>query len=138
VIIIDTNVLSELMQSESHRAVRHWARHVNASERFTTSVTVAEVRYGIERLPEGRRKEALRTRADGVFAAFGHQILSFDADAATYYPAVVIARDTAGRPIETFDAQIAAVCRAHGAALATRNVEDFEGLDLELVDPWRV
>jgi len=135
-IIIDTNVLSELMRPPRNQAVREWMRDQSMEERYTTSVTLAEISYGTERLPEGRRKTLLQTGAEAAFAAFQGQILPFDLAAAMHYASIAATRDAIGRPIGPFDAQIAAICRAHGAALATRTVKDFEGLGLELVDPW--
>jgi predicted nucleic acid-binding protein len=137
VIVFDTNVVSELMRSEPSPAVVDWVRARPASELYTTSITLAEIRYGIERLPDGRRKQLLKTVADEVFAAFEEQVLPFDAEAAASYAAVVSERDRAGSPIDGFDAQIAAICRSHGAALATRNLKDFHGTGIEVLDPWQ-
>jgi predicted nucleic acid-binding protein len=136
-IVFDTIVVSELMRSRPSPAVVDWVRSQAASELFTTSITVAEVRYGIERLPEGSRKQLLRTTADEVFASFEEQVLPFDADAGRVYATVVTERDRAGLPIDGFDAQIAAICRSHGAALATRNLKDFLGTGIEMLDPWQ-
>lgn len=94
------------------------------------------VLYGIARLPEGHRKELLRTTASEVFAAFEGQVLPFDSGAAVHYAQVVGGRDNLGLPIDGFDAQIAAICRAHRAALATRNVKDFRHIGVNLIDPW--
>jgi predicted nucleic acid-binding protein len=137
VIVFDTNVISELMRSEPSLAVVDWVRSRPVSELYTTSITLAEVRYGIERLPNGSRKQLLRTVADEVFATFEEQVLPFDAEAATRYAAVVSERDRAGLPIDGFDAQIAAICRSHGAVLATRNLKDFHGTGIEVLDPWQ-
>lgn len=135
-IIVDTNVVSELMTPSPTSAVRDWVRARGGRKLRTTSVTLAEIRYGIERLPDGRRKELLRTTADALFASFADQVLPFDAAAAAQYALIVTQRDRAGLPIDGFDAQIAAICRAHGAALATRNVRDFRQTGVELIDPW--
>jgi toxin FitB len=136
-IIVDTNVVSELMKSSPSEPVIEWVRARTGSELFTTSITLAEILYGIARLPDGRRKELLRTTASGVFAAFEDQVLPFDSSAATPYADVVEGRDQIGLPIDGFDAQIASICRAHGAALATRNVKDFRQTDVNLIDPWQ-
>ena len=136
-IIVDTNVVSELMKSSPSEPVIEWVRARTGSELFTTSITLAEILYGIARLPDGRRKELLRTTASEVFAAFEDQVLPFDSRAATHYAEVVVGRDQLGLPIDGFDAQIASICRAHGAALATRNVKDFRHTDVKLIDPWR-
>lgn len=135
-IIVDTNVASELMKPAPAPAVQDWVRARGGRELYTTSITLAEIRYGIERLPDGRRKELLRSTADDVFIAFEDQILPFDAAAATEYASIVTHRDRAGLPIDGFDAQIASICRFRGAALATRNVRDFQGTGIDLIDPW--
>ena len=136
-IIIDTNVVSELMKPSPSAAVIEWVRARTGSELYTTSITLAEILYGIARLPDGRRKELLRTTASDVFAAFEDQVLPFDSSAATHYAEVVGGRDQIGLPIDGFDGQIASICRAHGAALATRNLRDFRHTDVTLIDPWQ-
>ncbi|MGH3545190.1 MAG: type II toxin-antitoxin system VapC family toxin [Mycobacteriales bacterium] len=136
-IIVDTNVVSELMKPSPYPGVQNWIRARHGSRLHTTSITVAEIRYGIERLPAGRREDVLVTTADKVFAAFSDQILPFDAAAAIRYSVIVAARDRSGEPIDGFDAQIAAMCRTHGATLATRNLKDFYLTGIELADPWQ-
>ncbi len=135
-IIVDTNVLSELMRPSPSELVGAWVSSHNPRELCTSAITLAEVRYGIERLPAGERKRLLGSTADAVFAAFVEQVLPFDHAAAAIYPSVVAGREQAGKPIDGFNAQIASICRARGAALATRNRRDFEGLGVELIDPW--
>jgi len=135
-IIVDTNVVSELMKPSPAAQVIEWVRARNGRELVTTSITLAEILYGIARLPDGRRKEVLRTTASEVFAAFDDQVLPFDSSAAKHFAEVVGHRDELGLPIDGFDAQIASICRAHGAALATRNVKDFRQTDVQLIDPW--
>ena len=136
-IVLDTNVLSELMRREPAREVVDWVRAQPPNLLCTTAVNVAEVRYGIRRLPRGRRRSTLHEAADEVFSTFADVILPFAATAADHYATVVVERERAGAPISGFDAQIAAICRDHSATLATRNVADFQGLGLSLVDPWR-
>ncbi len=135
-IVLDSNVLSELMRGAPSAAVVDWIHAQPADELCTTAVSVAEIRYGIARLAAGRRQTLLRTAADEVFAAFAEYVLPFDADAARHYAGVVVERERAGVPISGFDAQIAATCRSHLAALATRNTNDFERLGLDLHNPW--
>lgn len=135
-IVLDTNVVAELMRPSPSPLVITWLRSRRAATLYTTAVTLAEVRYGIERLPDGRRKQQLRRAADNVFAAFPDQVLAFDAAAAVAYADVVARRERTGSPIGGFDAQIAAVCRVHDAPLATRNVKDFHGIGVDTVDPW--
>ncbi|MGO9660857.1 MAG: type II toxin-antitoxin system VapC family toxin [Acidimicrobiales bacterium] len=135
-IVVDTNVVSELMKVEPSAAVRAWVLTHSPHELRVTAITVAEVLYGIERLPKGKRRTALRDAAVEVFSRFPEDILSFGAAAATVYPQVVDHRERRGAPISGFDAQIAAICRAHSASLATRNGRDFAELGVELIDPW--
>jgi predicted nucleic acid-binding protein len=136
VIILDTNVVSELMCAAPSEAVRGWVQAQSPTRVGTTSVTLAEVRCGIARLADGRRKDLLLAAAEEVFTTFADRVLAFDGAAAVHYAEVVLARAGAGTPINGFDAQIAAVCRSHQGTLATRNISDFDGLGLELVDPW--
>lgn len=136
-IVLDTNVVSELMRPAPSPIVEAWVRGHRAAELYTTSITVAEIRYGIERLPDGRRKDLLRSTAMDIFSAFADQILPFDVGAAPQYAQTVSYRERAGAPIDGFDAQIASICRANGAALATRNKRDFAKTSINLIDPWR-
>lgn len=125
-IVVDTNVLSELMRPAPATVVQEWVRGHDARQLCTTAITVAEVRYGIERLTDGRRKELLRAAAVEIFEMFAEQVLPFDLAAAEEYALVVTQRDRLGLPIDGFDAQIAAICRVRGVPLATRNLADFE------------
>jgi predicted nucleic acid-binding protein len=135
-IVLDTNVVSELMRPDPAPGVARWVRERDRRELLTTAITVAEVRHGVARLPDGRRKQALLAAADEVFSAFGDQVLPVDAAAAVHYADIASGRERAGKPIAGFDALIAAVCRSQGAALATRNVADFGGTGIEVIDPW--
>lgn len=135
-IIVDTNVVSELIKVAPDVSVEQWAGGRRTTELHTTSITVAEIRYGIERLPAGRRRTALEVAAIEVFRDFGDRVLPFDRAAATPYASIVAGRERAGSPIHISDAQIAAICRVHGASLATRNIRDFRGAGIELINPW--
>lgn len=135
-IVVDTNVISEVMRPSPSRVVQDWMTTRSRERRCATAVTLAEIRYGIERLPAGRRRALLEAAAEEIFVTFEARILAFDAAAAVHYASIASAREATGRPVEPFDAQIAAICRAHGAALATRNVKDFAGLGVDLIDPW--
>jgi predicted nucleic acid-binding protein len=136
VIVADTNVVSELMRVEPSPATRAWVLAQGHHELRITAITVAEILYGIERLPNGKRKATLRQAAVEVFGRFTEDVLPFDAAAATVYPEIVDHRDRQGTPISGYDAQIAAICRAHDARLATRNEKDFAGVGVELINPW--
>lgn len=136
-IILDTNVLSELMKSKPAEAVSTWASAEPASSLYVTAITQAEVLYGIELLPMGRRRSAIEEAANAMFAEdFEARILAFGSDAATAYAKIVASRRNVGRPISQLDAQIAAIARATGARLATRNSADFDGCELSLINPW--
>ncbi len=135
-IVVDTNVISELMKSSPADSVRDWMLGQRQAELFTTSITVAEILYGIERLPDGQRKDMLRTAATEIFAAFENHVLPFGREEAVAYASLVQRRDLLGLPINGFDAQIASICAAHHATLATRNGKDFEHSGITLVDPW--
>ena|SRR5215471_11336205 len=135
-IVVDTNVASELMRPAASERVRDWMRGQAPDDLYTSAITVAEIRYGIERLPEGTRKVELRAAAVEVFGAFADRVLAFDAAAAEQYSLIVSGRERLGIPIEGFDAQIAAICRVHEAALATRNVSDFQETGIGVINPW--
>lgn len=136
-IVLDTNVLSELMRSDPAEAVLHWIDSQAAEELFTSAITMAEILHGIERLPDGKRKHNLQTHALAMFEDdFVDRILAFDAYAAMHYSKLVTAREKSGKPVGLADAQIAAICRAQHARLATRNVKDFEGTGVTIINPW--
>lgn len=135
-IVADTNVVTELMRPEPAGAVVAWVRSQPAREVHTTAVTVAEVLYGIERLPDGRRKDLLARTAREVFDAFADRVLPFDGAAAECYGAILAAREASGTPMSGFDAQIAAICASRSAEFATRNTSDFTGVGIDLVEPW--
>jgi toxin FitB len=137
VIVLDTNVVSELMRPLPDAAVATWVGRQTRGSLVTTAITVAEIRFGLARLPEGRRAAGLRQLADEVLEAFPGQVLPFDTAAARLYGDIAAVRERSGRPVDALDAQIAAICRVHAAALATRNTRDFTGTGVELLDPWR-
>jgi len=136
VIVVDTDVIAELMRPEPHKAVVRWSLAQAAGDLYTTAITLAEILYGIERLPPGRRKTLLRETAAEVFTAFADHVLPFDTGAAAAYSLIVDAREQLGRPIGGFDAQIASICRSGSSTLATRNTRDFEHTGIDLLDPW--
>ena len=135
-IVLDTNALSELMRPSPDPHFLRWWESMTNQVLHTTSISVAEIELGVERLPRGRSKELLRTAVSGVFASFSSEILSFDRRSAEAYAQVVVERTGAGRPIDGFNAQIAAICRVNQATLVTRNAKDFVGTGIELLSPW--
>ncbi|MGH3252605.1 MAG: type II toxin-antitoxin system VapC family toxin [Trebonia sp.] len=130
--------MSELMRPQPADRVREWIGGRRADEFGTTAITVAEIRHGIERLPDGHRRESLLSAATDLFTAFGDLIHPFDAAAAPWFARIMARRARLGLPIEGFDAQIAAICRTRGVALATRNVKDFRETGIDIIDPWSV
>lgn len=135
-IVVDTNVASELMRRAPDAGVVRWVRSARPDDLWTTAVTVAEILVGLARLPVGRRRDTLHRAVREVFRAFDDRVLGFDAAAADHYAEIVVARERSGAPIAGFDAQVAAIARRHGATVATRNTRDFVGTGVELVDPW--
>jgi len=136
-ILLDTNVISELVRPAPDPAVLAYVRALAPETAFTAAVCEAEINYGLARLPAGRRREDLAARIATLFASgFQNQILPFDSLCASHYGAIRSAREAAGRPITVEDAMIAATACAHGATVATRNVDDFQGCGAEVVDPW--
>lgn len=137
-LILDTNVISEIMQSLPTPCVMEWWSQQQANELFTTTVTLAEILYGIELLPRGKRRDKLLAEAEAMFAQdFAGRILPFDEEAARAFAEIAAGRRAQGRPIAEFDAQIAAIARSRRAVLATRNAADFEDCGLRLANPWQ-
>lgn len=136
-IVLDTNVLSELLRRQPAAAVLAWFSRQPAQSLYTSAVTQAEMLLGVELLPAGARRRQLESALLAMFDAdFSARIWAFDELAAVHYPKLVGARRAAGRPMTQFDAQIAAIASAKGAAVATRNTGDFEGCGLVLHNPW--
>lgn len=138
-IIVDTNVISELTRQRPAPRVLSWLDSLAADDVATTAITAAELLYGVERLPDGRRKTDLFAAVHGLLSNdFQGRILAFDDQAASRYAVIVAHRERLGRSIGFADAQIAAVCRAIGATLATRNTDDFEETGVDLINPWKL
>jgi toxin FitB len=137
VIILDTNVLSELSRQVPSEEVISWLDAQPADETATTAVTVGELLYGVARLPEGRRKAKLTEAVHGMLDDdLRGRVEPFDATAAAHYAVIVSGREKIGRPISMADAQIASICRKLQATLATRNSRDFEDTGIGIIDPW--
>ena len=137
-IVLDTNVISELMSAQASTTVRRWvARQRALSPLCITAITVAEILYGIELLPRGKRRDSLLQETETMFREdIVHKILVFDERAAREFSTIAAARRRRGRPISTLDAQIAAIALANGATLATRDRSGFEDCGVRLVNPW--
>ena len=136
-ILLDTNVLSELMRPTPSPAVESWMGSQPAAGVFISAITEAELRYGLALLPESRRQKRLVAQAEAMLAEdFAGRILPFDSPAASAYARIAAARRLSGRRISQADAQIAAIAASRGASLATRNVADFVDCGIDIVDPW--
>lgn len=136
-ILLDTNILSELMRPAPEPAVEQWLAAQPDASVFISAITEAELRYGAALLPTGKRRTALVAEIEAMLEEiFGGRILPFDSSAAQAFAVLASERRQAGRPISQADAQVAAVARSRGASLATRNVEDFEGCGIEVINPW--
>jgi predicted nucleic acid-binding protein len=137
-LILDTNVLSELMRPVPDAQVLDWAQTKNRDEVYTTAINEAEILYGLELLPKGKKRDELMLAVEATFYRdmAGH-ILEFDSDAARTYAQIAASRRKRGRPISYSDAQIAAIVQSHGAMLATRDVSDFAECGIRTVNPWK-
>jgi len=137
-IVVDTNVLSELMRMRPEPAVLRWFGKQSHTELFTTSISQAELFYGLYLLPLGKRRDKLVVEAETIFNVdFADRVLPFEDASARQFAAIAAARRSKGRPIIDLNAQIAAIACTHHAAVATRNVRDFENCGIKLVDPWQ-
>ena len=136
-IVLDTNVVIELTRPVPNPVVVDWVRQREGPYMFITSVTVGELHYGLELMPGGRRRESHRAAVESQLRlAYGGRVLPFDADAARHYAEILATKRRAGRPLQAHDTMIAAIARSLGMAVATRNVRDFEGVGVEVIDPW--
>ncbi len=138
-VLLDTNVVSELMRKVPDPVVAVWAAGHRLEDLFFSAVGEAELRYGVAILPAGQRRETLLSDIERMMdEAFGSRVLPFDSGAARAYADIAAMRRSAGRPVGPADCQIAAIARSRHMAVATRNVRDFEDVDIEVVDPWAV
>lgn len=136
-IIIDTNVISELFRPAPAKQVETWFADQDGANLYFTTIGEAELRHGVAILPSGKRRTALTRAIEGILEEdFRDRILPFDRPAASAYAAIAAERRDLGRPISQFDCQIAAIARAHGASVATRNTSDYESCRVYLLNPW--
>jgi hypothetical protein len=139
VVLLDTNVVSELMRPKPAQAVLDWFAAQDSTKLFFSAVSEAELRTGAAILPAGKRRDRLTATIDIMITEdFAGRVLPFDSAAAKAYAALAASRRAAGQPIMEADCQIAAIARVRGAAVATRNVRDFEGCNIVIVDPFHV
>jgi predicted nucleic acid-binding protein len=136
VILLDTNVLSELVKPQPDPRVVNWTRRTAAALAVPT-IAVAEMAFGIEKLVEGRRCDELLDALRRLVSEFADRLLDFNVSAAWAYGRILASARRAGRPMALPDALIAAIAQANGCALATRNIKDFAAIEVELVDPWQ-
>jgi len=136
-IILDTNVISELMRAIPDPAVVGWLAAQPLPELATTTINLAEIRHGLARLPFGRRRRDLEMKFNSfALRGFANRILDFDTTAADVYGDLVVARERGGRRLEGFDGLIAAIAKSRALPIATRNTEDFEGCGIDTINPW--
>jgi predicted nucleic acid-binding protein len=137
-IILDTNVVSEAMKPEPHPAVRAWLNDQAADTLYLSSVTLAELLFGIGALPTGKRKDMLAQTLDGLMGLFRDRVLPFDIDAARYYAGLAVAAKTGGRGFPTPDGYIAAIAASRGFIVASRETAPFEAAGISVINPWEV
>lgn len=135
-IVLDTHVVSEAMKAAPNPAVRAWLDEQVVETLYLSSVTLAELLFGIGTLPAGRRKNALTQTLDGLLALFGDRVLVFDTEAARHYADLAVMARAAGKGFPTPDGYIAAIANARGFAVATRDVAPFQAANLNVINPW--
>lgn len=136
-IILDTNIVSEMLRAAPEPRVEAWLAAQDGGQVYLTATSEAELRYGVAILADSKRRTALAEAIDAMLREdFRDRILPFDSAAAETYAVIAAGRREVGRPISQFDCQIAAIGRAQGAAVATRNTRDFDGCGIEMIDPW--
>lgn len=136
-IILDTNVVSEILRPAPEQHVIDWLAAQDGANIYLTAITEAELRHGVAILPEGKRRDGMAVMIDQIIREdFASRVLPFDSPAAEAFAAIGAARRTIGLPIIHADCQIAAIARVHGAAVATRNTPDFADCGIDLINPW--
>ena len=137
-VVLDTNVISEAMKPEPHAAVRAWLNQQAAETLYLSSVTVAELLFGIAALPTGKRKELLSLALDGALEMFCDRILPFDLDAARHYAELALTARSLGRGFPTPDGYIAAIAASRRFIVASRDTAAFEAAKVQVINPWLV
>lgn len=135
-IVLDTNVVSEAMKPEPNPAVRAWLNEQVAETLYLSSVTLAELLFGIGALPNGKRKKGLGEALDGLLELFGERVLMFDTEAARHYAELAVKARTAGKGFPTPDGYIGAIAASKGFIVATRDTSPFEAVGLTVINPW--
>ena len=135
-IVLDTNVVSEAMKATPNPVVLAWLDEQAAETLYLSSVTLAELLFGIGVLPAGRRKEALAQMLDGLLALFEDRVLAFDTAAARRYADLAVTARAVGKGFPTPDGYIAAIAKARGFTVATRDVAPFKAVGLNVINPW--
>jgi predicted nucleic acid-binding protein len=136
-IILDTNLVSEPLKPLPHPGVVHWLNAQEPTTLFITSINLAELLAGVETMPQGKRRDALALAlANQVGALFEDRVLNFDVRAAQCFAACLAGAQAQGNPVGFADCAIAAIAKTKGVMVATRNVRDFLGLGVEVIDPW--
>ena len=136
-IVLDTNVVSEAIRTQPDGTVATWLAARPSSSLFITTITQAELLYGLQLLPDGKRRDGLTDAIHTILRdSFRGRVLPFDGPAAQAYATIAAERRTHDTPISAFNAQIAAIDRSRGAGVATRNVADFDGCGIDVLDPW--
>ena len=136
-ILLDTNVVSEAMKPVPDDAVRGWLDEQAAETLYLSSVTIAELMFGIGALPKGNRKDKLASALDGVMELFADRVLPFDIDAARHYADLAVKARAAGKGFPTPDGYIAAIAASKGFVVATRDTSAFDAAGVEVIDPWK-
>jgi len=136
-IVLDTNVVSEAMKPEPDPAVRAWLNEQSAETLYLSSVTLAELLFGIAALPNGKRKDMLSEAVDGLMQLFKERVLPFDTDAARKYADLAVTARTAGRGFPVPDGYIAAIAASQGYQVASRDTAPFEATNVDVINPWK-
>ena len=136
-LVIDTNVVSELMRPTPNAVIASWIAERATSSLHLTAVSEAELRFGLAIMPPGRRRDGLAEGLERMLrTGFANRVLPFDSAAASAYAEIAAARRAMGRPMPQADCQIAAIARSRGMAIVTRNVSDFVDVGIDVIDPW--